>query len=252
MCKELSKIDNSLMELQNTQKLCQTLMQSPHYKKIGPDGIFAIVETAKSVGVDPLHALNGGMYFVKGRVEMSSMMMNTLIRQAGHSITKDKRSDDTVCILHGKRSDTNDTWVESFSLEDAKRAGVAGGMSWKAYPKDMLFARALSRLARQLFPDVIKGCYVKGEVQDDVAIENGNDNSYDVECIDKSKIETIGEGNAELLDEELRHNPEYREQVHAYLERQGIEMKDIPVEHADKIYSKIERLKEEPVEVAHG
>ncbi len=259
MTKELSKIDNSLMELQNTQKLCQTLMQSPHYKKIGPDGIFAIVETAKSVGVDPLHALNGGMYFVKGRVEMSSMMMNTLIRQAGHSITKDKRSNDTVCILHGKRADTNDTWVESFSIEDAKRAGVAGGMSWRAYPKDMLFARALSRLARQLFPDVIKGCYVQGEVSSDTAIPTQSDeialeSERNIPEIPESSIhsETIGEDGAQILDEELLNHPEYREQVISYLERQEIDMRDIPIEHADKIYARLEKIREESMEVAHG
>lgn len=153
-----------LVDIQNTQKMCQQLLQSPHYKKMGADGVFAIVEKARSVGVSPMDALNGGMYFVRGKVEMSASMMNQLIRMHKHSITKDKKSDDTVCILHGKRADNGDTWVESFSMEDAKRAGLMNNPTWKMYPKDMLFARALSRLARQLFPDLIKGCYVEGEI----------------------------------------------------------------------------------------
>lgn len=246
MNKELSKIDSSLIEIQNTQKLCQTLMQTPHYQKIGPEGIFAIVETAKSIGVDPLQALNGAMYFVKGKVEMSAIMMNTLIRQAGHSITKDKKSDDTICILHGKRADTGDTWLESFSIEDAKRAGVASSNPWRAYPKDMLFARALSRLARKLFPDVIKGVYVQGEIQEDIAISKNN-------CTEiPSAQETLGEDGAMLLDEELLSFPDYRGQVLSYLDRQGIDMRDIPIDHANKIYSRLNKLREETCEVAHG
>lgn len=156
-----------MASVQDTQQAVQMLMQTAHYAKLGPDGLFAIIQKAKSMRVEPLDALNGGMYYVKGKVEMSSAMMNQLIRQNGHSITKDKRSDDTICILHGKRADTGDTWTESFSIDEARRAGIySEDGSWGKYPRDMLFARALSRLARQLFPDVIKGCYVQGEIAD--------------------------------------------------------------------------------------
>jgi len=161
------KEDTQLMmaEIKNTQEMCRMLMQAPHYKRMGDEGIYAVVEKAKSIGVSPLEALNGGMYYVQGKVELTSAMMNHLIRANGHSITKDKRSDETICILHGKRKDNGDTWVESFSIQDAKQAGIYRNQ-WLKYPKDMLFARALSRLARQLFPDIIKGCYVQGEISD--------------------------------------------------------------------------------------
>lgn len=155
--------DSTMAVVQETMKLCKMLMETPHYKKLGQEGIFAIVQKAKSIGVDPLDALNGGFYFVQGKVELTATMMNDLIRRKGHSITKDKKSDDKICILHGKRKDTGDTWSESFSIEDAKLAGIYRNQ-WLKYPKDMLFARSLSRLARQLFPDVIKGCYVDGEI----------------------------------------------------------------------------------------
>lgn len=165
MMKEESKSESYVAELRNTQTLCEMLLKTPHYAKMGPEGIFAIVETAKSLGVDPRQALGGGLYFVKGKVEMSSRMMAALIRAKKHSITRDTKSNDQVCILHGKRSDTNDCWTESFSIEEAQRAGlVRAGSPWQTFPRDMLYARALSRLARQLFPDVIGNCYVEGEI----------------------------------------------------------------------------------------
>jgi len=231
-------VDTTLIELENTNKLCQMLMQSPHYKKIGPDGIFAIVETAKSLGVDPRLALNGGMYFVRGKVEMSAMMMNTLIRQAGHSITKDKKSDDNVCILHGKRADTGDTWCESFSIEDAQKAQLTKNPTWRAYQKDMLFARALSRLARQLFPDVVKGCYVQGEIAMDTVIHPGETNV----------IEFLGAERALELQNQLRSVPDYEKEVVSYLDRQGLQLENLEMEAANKIRARIESLLEEPNE----
>lgn len=163
MVYEVNDFEKSLSLLDTFEPQCAALMKMPHFNKMGKEGIFAIIAKAKSLNIDPLDALNGGLYFVQGKVEMSSSMMNQLIRQCGHSVSKDPASTDTKCILHGKRKDTGDIWTESFSIDEAKRAGIYKGV-WEKYPRDMLFARALSRLARQLFPDVIKGCYVEGEI----------------------------------------------------------------------------------------
>ncbi len=76
-------------------------------------------------------------------------------------------------IFHGKRVDTSDIWTEIFSIDDAKRAGIyREGTGWTKYPRNMLFARALSNLARMLFPDVIQGCYVEGELGNELIEPN--------------------------------------------------------------------------------
>lgn len=160
-----------MTELKNSKALCEMLLKTPHYTKMGQEGVFAIVETAHSLGIDPRQALGGGLYYVKGKVEMSARMMNSLIRSKGHSIMRDAKSDDTVCILHGRRADNGDTWSEQFSIQDAQKAGLANNPVWKNFTRDMLFARALSRLARQLFPDVIGNVYVEGELSLDANIK---------------------------------------------------------------------------------
>lgn len=160
---EVCEFDVTMQDLQKTQSLCAALMKTKHYASMGEVGIFAIVQKARALNLSPLDALNGAMYFVQGKVELTANTMNYLIRAAGHSITKDSKSDRTCCILHGKRVDNGDTWTASFSIDDAKKAGIYKN-TWDKYPEDMLFCRALSRLARQLFPDVIKGCYVEGEI----------------------------------------------------------------------------------------
>jgi hypothetical protein len=155
-----------LGDIEQTQNAVKKLLLTKHYVALGEAGIFAIIQKAKSLNISPVDALGGGLYFTNGKVGMSAEMMNTLIRSHGHSITKDTKSNDQVCILHGRRKDNGDTWTESFSIEDAKRAGIFKEQTpWGKYPRNMCFNRALSNLARQLFPDVIKGCYEIDELK---------------------------------------------------------------------------------------
>jgi hypothetical protein len=164
-------ITDVLSELQNTQKLVGALMQTKHYAKMGAEGIYAIVQKAQSMGIPVMDALNGALYVVGGKIEMTSQMMNRLIRMKGHSITKDPRSTNELCILHGKRSDTKDTWTVSFGLSDARRAGlIKPNGVWEKYPSVMCFNRALSMLARQLFPDIIVDVFMEGELTPETGV----------------------------------------------------------------------------------
>ena len=230
----LQESEHMMLDIQNTQKVCNLLMQSPHYKRMGAEGVFAIVEKAKSIGVSPMDALNGGMYFMRGRVEMSSALMNQLIRQHKHSISKDRKSSDEICILHGKRADNGDTWVESFSMEEAKRASLTNNSSWKMYPKDMLFARALSRLARQLFPDIIKGCYIQGEISMGTSITEEVPPLNNSNLTVLGKTESLKEINSDLkpdisdeefktLNEWLGNNDKLRNNILACIKKENIE-----------------------------
>jgi len=199
----------SLQEIEQTQKMCKELMKTPHYAKMGEVGIFTIVQKARSIGLNPLDALNGAMYFVNGKVELSANTMNYLIRSLGHSITKDEKSSRSICILRGRRADNGDTWMASFSIEEAKAAGIYKN-TWEKYPEDMLFARALTRLARQLFPDVIKGCYVENEIRDAVsspAVYQEETKQVDVKplYISHEQAEEL-RGVIDNCDEEYRKN----------------------------------------------
>lgn len=173
MSNEIMKVESvgtpdMMGELQSTQKMVAALMQTPHYKKMGPEGLYAIVQKAKVMGISPLDALNGGMFCVNGKVEMSSQMMNRLIRSKGHSVTQiADRCNKTICTLKGRRCDNGDEWTVSWSIEDARKAGlVKSNGPWEKFPEAMCFARSLSMLARQLFPDVIVDTYVDGEISE--------------------------------------------------------------------------------------
>jgi hypothetical protein len=224
-------------EISNTQDLCKQLMRTPHYAKMGETGIFAIIQKAKALNINPIDALNGGLYCVNGKVEMSSNMMMQLIRQAGHSVTKDRKSDDTICILHGKRKDNGDTWTESFSIEDAQRAGIYKNV-WQKFPRNMLFARALSNLARQLFADTVKGCYVENEIQGDL-----------IASVESKEDETIypSREEADALRSRLNQLSDLNKNVEKFMSSQfgTIDLASIPMEMFEKIKERVETAEEE-------
>ena len=126
--------------------------------------VMMIMLSARELGIPPMQALNGGINLIQGKVEISARMMSALIRKAGHQIQV-KECTTQHCILVGKRSDTGEVQSSSFSVAEAQLAGlIKPGGGWIKWPKDMCFARALSRLARQLFSDVIGIGYVEGEI----------------------------------------------------------------------------------------
>ncbi len=194
----IDEFETSIQSISKMQNMCQALMKTKHYQKMGEEGIFAIVTKAKSIGLDPLEALNGGLYFVQGKVGMSSETMASLIRGVGHSVIKDPKSSNEICILHGKRKDNGDTWTVSFSIDDAKRAGLMKNM-YEKYPGIMLYNRCMSMLARQLFPDIIKGA---GYTMDELKEIAGNSK---VESIPLQEAVYVVEPS---IEEVKRPNPE--------------------------------------------
>lgn len=146
--------------------MAEQAVSSKMYRGIGEKaGVMMIMLSARELGIPPMQALNGGINIINGKAEISARMMSALIRKAGHEI-KIKESSDTSCTLIGKRCDTGETEEASFSVADAQKAKlVKPGGGWEKCPKDMCFARALSRLARQLFSDVIGIGYVEGEIK---------------------------------------------------------------------------------------
>jgi len=147
--------------------MAEQAVSSKMYRGIGDKaGVMMIMLAARELGIPPMQALNRGINIIQGTVELSARIMSAMIRRAGHRV-KVIENDATKCILEGFRCDTGETLTTSFTVEDAKTAGIfKPGGGWTKWPIDMCFARALSRLARQLFSDVIGTAYVEGEIRE--------------------------------------------------------------------------------------
>lgn len=159
------KFEEKKQELDYYKGLVAIASKSSAYKDMPPETMLNVMLTAKDLGISPMKAINGGFYIVNGKISMSTALMADRIRKEGHSIkitewTKDK------CVIIGKRRDNEDSVKVEFTVEDAQLAGLLNSPTWKKFPKAMLYNRAMSMLARVLFPDVVGNAYSEDEGYD--------------------------------------------------------------------------------------
>jgi hypothetical protein len=154
-------------ELMVYQTWAKNAVDSQMYRGVGKESaVMMIMLAAREYGIGPAQALNGGLHIIEGKVELSARVMSALIRRAKHTL-QIIESTDQICKIKGTRADTGETHTVTFTIEMAQKAGLIkekGG--WKRTPEDMLYARCVSRLARQLFSDVIGIGYIEGEISD--------------------------------------------------------------------------------------
>lgn len=120
-----------------------------------PDAILAAIMYGSELGLGPMQALSK-IAVIDGRPSLSAEAQRGLIRAAGHRIWTLELTN-TRCVLAGQRTGDDRTEEVAWTMDDAKRAGLAGKSNWRSYPRQMLLARATSDLARLLFSDVLGG-----------------------------------------------------------------------------------------------
>jgi hypothetical protein len=119
-----------------------------------PANIVVAALTGRAHGWDVMTAMRNG-HVVEGTWGLRPEAMLGLVRRAGHSVTAELSPDGAA--LTGKRADTGDELTLTFTIEDARRAGLANKQVWKNYPQAMCYWRAVGMLCRFLFSDVTLG-----------------------------------------------------------------------------------------------
>lgn len=127
-----------------------------------PQAVLSAILYGQELGFSPVQALNS-VFVVNGKPTLESHAIKALMIQNG-AVIKTVKHDATECILEISRGN----WTERFDfhIDTAKAAGLLGKDIWKNYPKDMLYARAVSRGGRNMFADKLKGFYGREEMED--------------------------------------------------------------------------------------
>jgi len=108
----------------------------------------------QELGLAPMTALNR-IVVIDGKPTLDAQGMSAVIRQAGHSLTGTTTA--TSATVTGTRGDNGDTMTVTFTIENAKKAGLTSKSGWQKYPDDMCWARSVSRIGRELFSDCLLG-----------------------------------------------------------------------------------------------
>lgn len=143
--------------------LARSSIVPPDYRG-KPANIIAAALMGRSFGWDATTSMRM-VTVISGTAGLKPEAMLALIRQRGHHVTIEAHADGRGVTVLGKRADNGDTASSSFTIADAERAGLTRSSAWKSYPVDMCQWRAVARLARSLFGDVVLGAgYVAEEL----------------------------------------------------------------------------------------
>jgi hypothetical protein len=155
--------------IQFSEMLASSQMVPKQYQG-KPQDIMVCVQWGMELGLAPLQALQNiavinGKPSVYGDAAMALVQASPLCEGVEEFIEGEGTNNPiAVCVAHRKgRKPVRST----FSVEDAKRAGLWGKQGpWQAYPKRMLAMRARGFALRDAFPDVLKGLITAEEAQD--------------------------------------------------------------------------------------
>ena len=168
-------------EIQNivTEQNDVITLQNRQYKSLVAGGFlpkgcsetegFARIVAGASMGMKPIQALNG-IAMINGHPTLHSdsipcvVMASGLVNGMRYKFTGD--GDTLACTFYVRRKGIEEYQEWTYSMDDAKKAGLLTNPVWQKHTKKMLFNRARTWCFRNTFPDVIGNVYTKDEIED--------------------------------------------------------------------------------------
>lgn len=124
----------------------------------------------QELGFTPVVSLMG-IYIVDGKPCLSGNLLGAMVKRSGRYDYKVQVTTNTECSIQFTQNGEL-LGVSTFTMDDAKTAGIAAKDTWRKYPKAMLFNRALSAGIRSFCPDIsVCPVYVPEEMGAEVNME---------------------------------------------------------------------------------
>jgi hypothetical protein len=136
-----------------------------------PDEVTAVILAGHELGLKPMTSLKS-IDVIQKQPALRAHAMRGILQSKGHEIEL-VDSDDTHCIMRGRRKGA-DKWQEVvWDIPRARLLGLLNKDQWKKQPKTMLIARATGEICRLVASDALHGMpyaaeeldgYVHGEI----------------------------------------------------------------------------------------
>lgn len=164
MSDEITLAPRSLEEVRSLSKELSVSRLLPAAMQKSPADVMLVVLTGHELGLQPMQAIRG-IHIIEGKPSLSADMMSALClrrRDVCERITL-LESTETKATYEAVRVGQKAVKM-SWTMEQAKRAGVLGKGNWAKFPEAMLRARCLSAICRAVFPDLVGGVYDPDEL----------------------------------------------------------------------------------------
>ena len=154
------------------QSMAKTMVESGFFADVKQVAQAMVkIQAGREIGLPPFASMTG-IHIVQGKPVLGANLIATLVKNDPRYNYRVKRADNEACVLEwhegGKVAGES-----SFTMAEAQAAGLTGKPTWKSYPSDMLFARALTRGARRYAPGIFGGAPIY--TPDEMGVETDED-----------------------------------------------------------------------------
>lgn len=137
-----------------------------------PQAAALIIQAGRERNLPPTFAL-AHIHVIEGTPTTDAQVIGALIyREHGDNALIPVESTAQVATYRYKRRGWPQAQEFSYSIEDAKRAGLLGKDNWQKNPGAMLRARCVSAIGRLAFQDVVGGLYTGEEIAPDLPVND--------------------------------------------------------------------------------
>jgi hypothetical protein len=128
--------------------------------------ITACILFGSEIGIGPMQSLSK-IDIVEGKPAPNAELGRALVLGAGHEFEVVEQNNNKVTVRARRRG--SETWQTfSWTMDDARQAGLAQKDTYRKYPRRMLLARASADACKASFADCLGGISMFAEEVDDV------------------------------------------------------------------------------------
>jgi hypothetical protein len=161
------------------------LHQSGNFKNSSSaQAAVARVLAGVELGLGPFQSMTN-LLVIDGKVTLSASLIASMVKGSNKYDYIIDIHDETQCKLTFLQ-EGSPIGISEFNIEDAKTAGIyRQGSPWQKYPRNMVFARAVTNGARWYCPDVFNGpIYTPDELGAGVVIDSQGDEVYEAPYVE--------------------------------------------------------------------
>jgi 5'-3' exonuclease len=152
--------------MKDARVLAKDMYDSRMFSAYGtPQAVLSTVMVGRELGLPAMASLRS-IHNIEGRHALSASLMVALILKSGMAEYFDPvEFDETHAVYETQRKGARKPITLTHTIAMAMTAGlVKPNSNWVKVPTDMLVARAQSRLARMVYPDIIGSLYTPDEL----------------------------------------------------------------------------------------
>jgi hypothetical protein len=146
-------------------KLAEYVARSGLFAVKTQEQAMMVMLTGASLGLSPVAALRG-VHVIQGKAALDATLVTALVQQHPDcEYWRVAENTNERCTIETKRRGHPAPVSRTWTIDDAKRAGLTNKDTWKSYPAAMLRARCTTDLARGVYGDALFGVYTPEEIE---------------------------------------------------------------------------------------